>query len=112
MTVGRTRYRWDPKLCKMVQIPIGPVSFGTLIMPDLPAYVSPVTGKLIDGRRQRREDLARTNSRPYEGREQETKERDRHNAYTEQWLDKRAEAAAHDTWAHSPERVRRALRGG
>lgn len=30
---------------------------------DIPAYVSPVTGKLIDGRSARREDLARTGCR-------------------------------------------------
>ena len=34
-----------------------------MIISDLPAYVSPVTGKLIEGRKARREDLARSGCR-------------------------------------------------
>lgn len=62
--------------------PRGPLVFG-----DLPAYQSPVTGKLVDGRVARREDLKRTGSRPWEGLDQEKKEAARHVAYAEQRQD-------------------------
>jgi len=48
-----------------------------LVMPDLPDYISPVTDQLVSGRRQRREDLARTQSRPYESGEREDARRNR-----------------------------------
>lgn len=54
-----------------------------MIMTDLPGYESPVTGKWIEGRKARLEDLRRTGSRPYEGFEQEKKEADRQRAYQE-----------------------------
>lgn len=38
---------------------------------DLPEYQSPVTGKMIRGRRARRDDLERNNCRPFEGVESE-----------------------------------------
>ena len=37
-----------------------------MVAPDLPGYESPASGKWIQGRRQREDDLRRTNSRPYE----------------------------------------------
>lgn len=36
------------------------------VMGDLPAYISPVTGREIRGRREREEDLKRSGCRPYE----------------------------------------------
>lgn len=36
---------------------------GPYIQGDLPGYLSPVTGQLVDGRRDRREDLARSGCR-------------------------------------------------
>ena len=47
---------------------------------DIPGYVSPVTGKWIEGKRARRDDLARSGSRPWEGMEQEQKEAQRRKA--------------------------------
>lgn len=38
---------------------------------DLPGYESPATGRWIDGRRARAEDLARSGCRPYESGERE-----------------------------------------
>lgn len=38
---------------------------------DFQPYVSPASGKLIEGRRQRIEDFARTNTRPYDPGEKE-----------------------------------------
>lgn len=106
----RRRYRWDPKRNQLVEIAVAQPKFGLMLMPDLPAYVSPVSGKLIDGRRARREDLARTHSRPYEGREQEAKEIARKQAYAEQRLDTRLTESVHRTLNEMPERVRRTLR--
>jgi hypothetical protein len=37
----------------------------TRIIPDIPDYVSPVTGKLVSGRRQRRYDLESNNCREW-----------------------------------------------
>jgi hypothetical protein len=42
-----------------------------MIAPDLQEYVSPVTGRPVRGRRERMEDLKRSNSRPYEVGERE-----------------------------------------
>lgn len=41
---------------------------------DIEEYVSPVTGKLIRGRRQRQYDLESNNCRPYEGTDVEVRE--------------------------------------
>ena len=45
---------------------IVPSSRHHMISPDLEAYESPVDGRVVDGRKQRREDLARSGCRPYE----------------------------------------------
>jgi hypothetical protein len=106
----RRRYRWNRESGKLEEIGFTPVEFGSLIMADLPGYQSPVSGKWIDGRKARREDLARTQCRPYEGREQEQKEIDRQRQYDERRLDKRADELAHRAWAEAPERVRKVFR--
>jgi hypothetical protein len=61
---------------------------------DIPAYVSPVSGKVINSRAQRRDDLERANARPWEGFEQEQKEAKRRESYDEAKQDKKLEAAA------------------
>lgn len=80
------------------------------IQPDLPGYESPVTGEWIEGRKARREDLKRTGSRPYEGREQEVKEANRARAAQERQLDGLAERMAHSAWNDAPERIRKIFR--
>jgi hypothetical protein len=65
---------------------------------DFPAasgceYISPVSGKRIGSKRERIEDLKRTNSRPYEGREQEEKEAKRYRDHVE----KKGDAAILET---------------
>lgn len=78
-----------------------------LIHADLPGYQSPVTGKWIDGRKAREDDLKRTGSRPYEGLEQELKEANRHNAYREAKEDAVLEQAIGETiGALAPEKKR------
>lgn len=66
---------------------------------DIPAYVSPVSGRLINSRTQRNDDLARAGCRPWEGMEQETKEAARQKAYEEQKADKVIDKALGDTLA-------------
>lgn len=80
-----------------------------VIMPDLPGYQSPVTGKWIEGRRARREDMARTGSRPWEGMEQEQKEASRRKQYEEQKQDARLHEAASRAWYQLDPRKRRRL---
>lgn len=56
---------------------------------DIPAYISPASGRVIRGRAARREDLKRTNCRPWEGREAEEKEAARYRKEAEERLDKK-----------------------
>lgn len=65
---------------------------------DIPAYVSPVSGQVINSRSSRHEDLKRAGCRPWEGIEQERKESDRQKAYVEQAEDKKIESAAIEAW--------------
>ena len=76
---------------------------------DIPAYVSPVSGKLINSRTQRNEDLKRTGSRPWEGLEQEKKEAARQKAYQEQKEDAKLEKAISETYYAMPPEKRRVL---
>lgn len=108
----RRRYRFDPKLKRLVEIPLDyRAPSGPVVWDDLPGYTSPVTGLWVEGRKARREDLKRTGSRPYEGREQEAKEAARFHVEQERKLDQLAEKMAHRGWAEAPERVRRVFRG-
>ena len=86
--------------------PRGPLVFG-----DLPSYRSPVTGLWVDGRVQRREDLKRTGSRPYEGRDQEQKEAARQAQYAEQRLEQSIEHSARVAFHQLPPEKRRILEG-
>lgn len=69
---------------------------------DIPAYVSPVTGKWINSRRERNEDLKATNSRPWEGMAEEKKEADRQRAYKEAEQDAKLEKCIENTLADMP----------
>ena len=50
---------------------------------DIPAYISPTSGRWINSRRERHEDMKASNARPWEGMEQEKKESERLKAYQE-----------------------------
>lgn len=76
---------------------------------DLPAYESPIDGRVVEGRAQRREDLKRSGCRPWEGMDQERKEGQRHTAENEARLDRSAERAAGEAWAQLHPRHKRAL---
>lgn len=90
-----------------VQEPVAPAVFG-----DLPAYESPASGRIIEGRRQRREDFKITNTRPFEGIEQEKKEAARRVAYEDAKFDRGLEdSVARAFYAMSPEKRRRLAYG-
>lgn len=65
---------------------------------DIPAYQSPVTGRWINSRRERNEDLKRNDCRPWEGLAEEKKEAARRAAYDEQKQDKAIEKTVVDAW--------------
>lgn len=110
----RRKFVWDPKEGRLVEVPTTwtQAPRGPLIVPDLPGYQSPVTGLWVEGRKQRREDLKRTNSRPWEGREQEQKEAARQRAYADQAHDRRIEEAVRKTYHQLPPEKRRILERG
>lgn len=79
------------------------------VVADIPGYVSPVSGKWIEGRAARKADLAATNSRPWEGFAAEKKEAERRKAHAEQKFDQKIEAAARQAFHELPPAKRRAL---
>jgi len=109
----RRRYRWDAASKSMVEVPWDSrqEALAPAVWDDLPAYESPIDGRVVDGRRQRRNDLARSNCRPYEGKEQELREAQRRVIEQDRREDQLAEKMAHRAWAEAPERVRRVFRG-
>jgi hypothetical protein len=76
---------------------------------DIPAYQSPVTGRWINSRYERSEDLKRNGCRPWEGLEQEKKEADRQKAYQEQKEDAALTKSAEMAFAQLKPEQRRAL---
>ena len=104
----RRKFRWSPELGKLVEVQTsGPASVAPYVVPDIPDYVSPVTGLWVNGRKQRREDLKRTGSRPYEGREVEMQIAKSYRESQEREADKKLEKHVVEVWQHSPERIRR-----
>ncbi len=110
----RRRFVWSPEANALVEVDTSykQQQVAPTIIPDIPDYVSPVTGLWVNGRKQRREDMKRTGSRPWEGMAQEKKEAQRREAYKEerfhQSLDKAARTAFHQM---SPEKRRILERG-
>ncbi|HYC01625.1 MAG TPA: hypothetical protein VEC57_21015 [Candidatus Limnocylindrales bacterium] len=78
---------------------------------DTPGYVSPVTGKWIDGARARRDDLARTGSRPWEGMAAEKAHAQRQQQYVEQRYEKRLDEAVRRAYYQLSPAKRRHLGG-
>lgn len=113
MSRVRLRMRWDPARGELVEVPLEArqAAVAPAVWDDLPAYESPIDGRVIDGRRQRREDFKRNSCRPWEGREQEQKQADRNRAEQDRRTDQLAEKMAHRAWADAPERIRRQFRG-
>jgi hypothetical protein len=107
----RRRFVWDPVRKELVETAARQSRALHFIQRDLPGYESPITGKWIEGRKARREDLRRHGCRPWEGREQEEKVAARARAEQDQKLDALAEKMAHRAWEFAPERVRKVFRG-
>lgn len=80
------------------------------VQPDIPGYESPVTGKWVDGRSARREDLRRTGCRPYEPGEREYAQRAM--ADEERKSDRRLEEVVARSFYSMPEAKRRQLTRG
>ena len=90
------RYRETPFCCGVqTEKVILTAPFGQV---DIPAYVSPVSGRWINSRRERTEDLKRNDCRPWEGMEQEQKEAARRSAYEEKKQDKAIEESVVKAW--------------
>jgi len=81
------------------------------VQPDTPDYVSPVTGLLVSGRKQRNADLKNTNSREWAGMEQEQKEAARQRQYAEQKMEREIFRSAEKAIMQLPENLRRQLAG-
>ncbi len=67
-----------------------------MIQVDLPEYVSPASGKLIRGRKQRQDDFKRTRTRPWEGRKAEMLEAQKIRDADEAKLDATIERGAYE----------------
>ena len=76
------------------------------------AYVSPASGKPITSRKERREDMLRTESRPWEGFEAERKEADRWKAEQERKQDAKLHEAASRAFYQLDPKKRRTLTQG
>lgn len=109
----RGRWRWDAAKQTMVQVSgeHRPLQSTPYVQADIPDYVSPASGKLVSGRKQRREDMKRTGSRPWEGIEQEKREAAKGQAEQERHTDQLADRMANIAWRDAPESVRRQFRG-
>lgn len=75
----------------------------------MPSYQSPVTGKWIDTPSQRRDDLARTGSRPFEGLESEKRVAQQRVKDEEKAQDKAIESAVVQAWQSMPIEKRKVL---
>jgi hypothetical protein len=66
----------------------------TFVVDDIPEYVSTTTGRRIGSRKTRRDDLARSGCRPWEGMEQERKESARQIRYADETREAKVEHTA------------------
>jgi hypothetical protein len=80
-----------------------------IVIPDVPEYQSPVDGKLVSGRVQRKQDLLRTKSREWEGMEQEKKEAARIRKYNEEKHDREVHKMVEQSFMRLNEKTRRYL---
>lgn len=79
---------------------------------DLPGYQSPVSGQWIEGRAARRDDLARTQSRPWEGLAAEREQASRNEQHREAKADAKIDAAARRAYSELSPAKRRILEQG
>jgi hypothetical protein len=101
----RTRYRHHPDTGELVpdymweqlnMVPKTPPR-GHFIHRDYEPYQSIIDDTVVSGRRQRRYDMERSGSRPYEGREIEQQEADRFRKYKEEKFERTLEQSLRET---------------
>jgi putative FmdB family regulatory protein len=80
-----------------------------MVVTDLPGYQSPVTGKWIEGKKARTEDLKRTGSRPWEGMDVEKREAAKARNEADAKLDAVMEAGIMNTLSHMDSVKQKAL---
>jgi hypothetical protein len=109
----RRKFVWSPERNELVEVPTNysQTPRSHYVIPDLPDYTSPIDGRVVSGRRQRRNDLARSNSRPFEGLAAEKKEAARRVAYAEQKFDTGLERSAREAYHQMSPEKRRVLEG-
>lgn len=85
-----------------------------LVCDDLPGYLSPVTEKWVEGRRARREDLARSGCRPYDPGEKEEflRRRAKEEADLDRSVDSQIDAAVAQMPARKLELLEQEVRAG
>jgi hypothetical protein len=74
---------------------------------DVPGYLSHATGKWVEGAVQRREDLAVSGCRPFEGQASEERERLRNVQYNQESRDRNVERQLQTIVPHMPQHVKR-----
>lgn len=101
---GRVRYKAHPETGEMIpdfmwdQLGMAPVVHRShFIQGDYEPFVSPVTGKVVSGRRQRRYDMESTGHRAYEGRRTETIEAQGIRDHRDRRLDEKVEKSMMQT---------------
>jgi hypothetical protein len=90
----------------------GPMSIvicAPAVQADLPGYQSPTTGRWIEGRAARRDDLKRSGARPWEGFAAERQEAQKRLAEAESRADRKLDAAVRSAYHQLPPAKRRAL---
>ena len=106
----RRRYRYDAQTKQLVEIKEAkPQEVAPKVFGDIPGYESPVSGKWVEGRRARREDLKRTGCRPYEGRESEQRAAQQHWKDLEKRQEQSIEKAVHQAWSEASSQTRKIL---
>lgn len=104
--------RDKPELCmsdltKMMRIVEAPS-----VQVDIGGYTSPIDGRWIEGKAARREDLKRSNCRPWEGMEAEKKAAIDRSKAADKDFEKGVEAAAYNTFNNMSAEKQRAISQG
>lgn len=109
----RRRYRWDKKTGELYEVlwDSRQEALAPTVWSDLEGYQSPATGKWVEGRKARREDLKRSGCRPYEGKDQEMREAAKIRAEEERRLDSRIAETTARNFYQIPYRSRKILEG-
>ena len=110
----RRTFRYDASLGHLVEVGQSVARVAPDVMPDLPAYRSPIDGRLIDGRAQRREDLKRHGCRPYEASEKQEmlRRREADEAALTRSVDRTVEKFWYDQNSRGRELLEQAVRAG